>query len=119
MLYSSKSLVATVSCALFGLALHAPAAFASLSDNPPNLAVSYSELDLSSSQDSQILYARIDKAARKVCEASVSTATSNTLKASRLKKCYTAAVDNAVADVNQPQLSALHENKATRIASIR
>jgi UrcA family protein len=117
MLHSNKSFVTSVSCVLLGLALHAPAAFAGLSDDPPSIKVSYNELDLSKQAGAEELYRRIKRAAQTVCQESFRSM-GPLRSAGYQKKCQQKAIDNAVNDVNRPLLSALWQRQ-TRVASTR
>jgi UrcA family protein len=117
MLNSKRSIVTSLSCVLLGMALHAPTAFAGLSDDPPSIKVSYNELDLSKQAGAQKLYQRIKRAANTVCEESFSSM--GPLRSVRhQRECEQKAIDNAVADVNRPLLSALWKRQ-TRVASTR
>jgi UrcA family protein len=80
----------------------------------PSLKVSYGELDLSKPAGAEALYKRIRQAAFTVCGGYDSPiARSYTIKS----RCFRAALDEAVAKVNSPMLTALHNNKITRVAS--
>ncbi|HEU4627395.1 MAG TPA: UrcA family protein [Steroidobacteraceae bacterium] len=118
MLNSKKSFVTSVSCILFGLALHAPAAFAKLSDDPPSLKVSFKELDLSKQAGAEELYRRITRAANAVCREAFQSPSPAFPTRNEHQKCIEAAIDNAVSEVNQPLVSALSKRQ-TRVASTR
>jgi UrcA family protein len=117
MLTSKKSLVTSVSCVLFGLALYTPAAFAGLSDDPPSIKVSYTDLDPSKPAGAEALYHRITRAARTVCAESFRTSIPYR-RVSGQKQCEEKAIGNAVNDVNHPLVSALWE-KQPRLAANR
>lgn len=89
--------------------------FASASDDGVRkISVSYAELDLSKPAGAKTLYQRIKQAAFIVCGGQDSPMTWNhTQKAS----CIRTSVDEAVAKVNAPLLSALHQGQNTRVAS--
>ena len=70
-----------------------------------SVTVRYVELDLSRSAGAQVLYNRIQQAALQVCNGFVGPFSEMHTRAS---PCYKDAVENAVAQVNSPQLSAIH-----------
>lgn len=76
--------------------------------------VRYADLNLAREADARVLYARIQAAARQVCpELSPRSAAGRT----NAIACRRTAVDNAVARVNAPVLSALHTGQSdTRLA---
>lgn len=81
-----------------GVAQAAPA------DEVPTVRVSYSDLDLSTPQGTQALYARITAAARTVCPEPDAREMSRFV---RNHACRREAVERAVRSVNSPQLAAL------------
>lgn len=117
MLNSNKSLVTSMGCILLGLALYTPTAFAGLNDDPPSLKVSYKDLDMSKQEGAEALYRRIKWAANRVCEESFHSA-GPLRSAGGERKCVKRAIDNAVNEVNEPQLTALWKGQ-TRVASTR
>lgn len=97
------------------LGLGSVSSFASTSNGAePSMKVSFGDLDLSKSAGAEALYKRIRKAAFTVCgghESPIASIyTTGTL-------CFRTAVNEAVAKVNAPLLTALHTNKTTRVAS--
>ena len=73
------------------------------------IRVKFDHLDFDKPAAVADLYRRIQLSARLVC-----TDASSPWDASReetFKRCYSATVDKAVAQVNRPQLSALHQGK--------
>jgi len=73
-----------------------------------SLKVSYSDLDLTTQAGAATLYNRIRGAARQVCGYEGVTYADT----SGWKRCFNGAVSNAVAKVNSPRLTALHEGKS-------
>jgi UrcA family protein len=74
----------------------------------PSKKVMYGDLDLGQPADVSLLYERIRKAARLVC--------SDRLFPS-LHRCIAAAVEQAVRDVNDVALTAVHEGNNRTVAS--
>jgi UrcA family protein len=97
--------VATLSLASTG--------FAS-ADDVRKVTVSYAELDLSKPAGADALYQRIKRAAFLVCGGEDSPIGWNRIQK---QQCISASVDEAVAKVNAPLLSALHQGQNTRVAS--
>ena len=64
--------------------------------------VNFGDLDLSSSEGIATLYQRIESAARLVCKDRL---------APWSRRCYDATIGDAVATIDQPQLTALHSAK--------
>lgn len=76
----------------------------------PTATVKYGDLNIGTPQGLEMLYARINRAARAVCGFDHSH---KELQRSRPShSCYRAAVENAVNKVNQPTLTALHRSKS-------
>ena len=78
-------------------------------------AVSFADLDLSKAAGAQTLYKRIKVAARRVCgpaDRYIYGAPGNAFR-----KCFDAAVADAVAQVDRPSLTALHQDETSRTAS--
>jgi UrcA family protein len=100
--------------AVFLLGSTATAALASPFDRIPSVTVHFEELDLSRPAGARVLYKRIERAAFKVCEDSVGAIAVRRIKTG---SCYQNAVANAVAEVNRPQLYAIHRASLPRLAS--
>lgn len=75
-------------------------------DEAPRVVVRFAELDLSKAAGADALYQRIRSAARNVCSMHESR---DPAQIARSYSCYRSAVDNAVAQVNHPRLSLLHD----------
>jgi UrcA family protein len=108
-LHSSSTWLATfasIACTLTaGTALAAPPA-----GEVPSVTVSYADLDLSNPAGAHTLYQRIRAAARMVC----APLASKELKRNGLwRDCYEQAVSNAVATIDRPTLTALHQAART------
>jgi UrcA family protein len=71
----------------------------------PQIAVSYQDLDLSRPADAKLLYRRLQEAASTVCEPVSAEELARHLA---FKRCYEAALDHAVVQINAPQLLAVH-----------
>ena len=76
--------------------------------------VSFADLDLSKAAGAQTLYNRIKVAARRVCgpAARYTYGVPN----SAFIKCFETAVADAVAQVDRPSLTALHQDETSRTA---
>ena len=97
------------------IALCALQATAQAADNgPPSKRVSYADLDISTPAGAKVLYRRIVRAAKDVCD----SAGLDSLGAAQLaNRCIDYAIDNAVKDVGSPALSALRPNSLIHFAS--
>jgi UrcA family protein len=83
-------------------------------DALPSKRVSYADLDISKPAGAKVLYGRIVRAAKEVCQFNGF----GTLGAARLTdRCVDQAIDNAVKDVGSPALSALRPNSVIHFAS--
>lgn len=76
--------------------------------------VSFADLDLSKAAGAQTLYQRIKVAARRVC-GPADRYTYGT-PSNGFLKCFDAAVADAVAQVDRPSLTALHQDETSRTA---
>jgi UrcA family protein len=81
---------------------------------PPSKKVSYADLDISKPAGAKVLYGRIVRAARDVCE---STGFYSFRAAQLTNQCVDYAIDNAVKGVGSPALSALRPSSAIHVAS--
>jgi UrcA family protein len=75
----------------------------------PSVTISYADLDVTTPQGTAVLYRRIQSAASNVCGFYHSR---DLQRLQAWKHCYQFSVDNAVATVNLPQLTALHQGTA-------
>ena len=106
---SSKSL-STVRSAIFGLcsatALSLLAGSALAAHEPVQKIVRYADLDLAKTQDAAALYTRLERAATGVCR---QTFAGRDLTSKRLRiNCEAEAINEAVAEINDASLTALH-----------
>ena len=106
-----KSIIAK-HCALLATATLATgltvdhASAASAYDEPKNVVVRYSDLNLSQPQDASTLYNRIQRAARVACE---NGEAESLARLQRFHRCVDQAVTNAVAKVSSQQLTEIYE----------
>ena len=97
-------------------------ASASASGNPNDtdethgVKVNYEDLNPDTLAGASILYHRIERAARQVCEADAAP-----VPHGQWKTCYRMAIAAAVARVDSPWLTAIHDNKTggPKLASLR
>jgi UrcA family protein len=76
--------------------------------------VSYADLDISKPAGAKVLYRRIVRAARDVCQ---STGFDSFGAAQLMNRCIDHAIDTAVKDVGSPSLSALRPSSPLKVAS--
>ena len=106
-----KSIIAK-HCALLATATLATgltvdhASAASAYDEPKNVVVRYSDLNLSQPQDASTLYNRIQRAARVACE---NGEAESLARLQRFHRCVDQAVTNAVATISSQRLTEIHE----------
>jgi UrcA family protein len=88
-------------------------AFAASSENQlPHVTVKYGDLNLNVREGIDTLYQRIKGAARSVCDQAISG--SEPFRHNQWNSCYNTAVANAVAKVNNTQLTLRHAQSTTR-----
>ena len=105
--------------AAFSCAVGAGQAFAgNESDAVRSEKVSFADLNLSAVEGATALYRRIAQAAGKVCGPDYSSYPLGRYLA--WKQCYKSAIADAVAKVNSPMLTAVHNSKTngTKVASV-
>lgn len=85
------------------------------SDEVRRVEVSFGDLDLSRTAGADVLYTRIQRAARNVCEVSTVPDPQALL---RQRKCMARAVDDAVRSVDNPNLTAVYMRKAGKRALV-
>ena len=92
------------------LALSSGVAFASLRDSGMEMvAVSYAELDLSKPAGAEVLYDRLQRAAKQVCGVRErSHSPFYTVSAADKQACYEDALNRAVAQIDAPLLKEQH-----------
>ncbi len=110
---AKQVLLAGLAAVTLGLA--STSSFASGSDDGVRKqTVSYAELDLTKQAGAEALYKRIQRAAFTVCGGYETPLPGSYTRKSR---CFKTAVNEAVAKVNSPLLTALHQDQNTRVAS--
>ena len=83
----------------------------------PQKAVDYTDLDLSVATDADKLYARLQRAAKRVCGG---TEVRDLRKVSRQRECYRESLAAAVATVNHNAVTALYKaDKSIKLAERR
>ena len=100
------------------IALSAPASAHRIKDEDdagPSYHLKYYDLDTSKQADMRELYERITRAAQIVCSAAQGTDEVSPLIYKQ--KCIRAAIENAVADVNQPLLTAILNGEQAKFAA--
>jgi UrcA family protein len=75
----------------------------------PTIKVSYAELDINKPRGLEVLYNRIERAAKIVCNVEFSA--KELARGRQAKACYQTAMDDAVRQINRPTLTALHRAK--------
>lgn len=76
----------------------------------PEIVVNYDDLDITNEQGLERLYSRIQYAAMDICD--YDRLHKELSRQRRPASCYRAAVDDAIKQVNQPMLTALHRAKS-------
>jgi UrcA family protein len=113
----SRLNISVIAAALALTALACPAATAHAQVQAGSLRVSYDDLNLSSPKGAETLMRRLNAAADKVCGWRPSP---RQLRAViRFKACMNDSVSRAVAEVNSPQLTALHTGRTGMVAAAR
>jgi UrcA family protein len=100
-----KRVAAVLICTLSIVTLSASCLAATPSNNVRTQIVTFADLDTTRVAGAQALYHRIQHAARDVCEADDVRAYSN----ESYKRCTSAAISRAVADVGSPLLTEYHQ----------
>jgi UrcA family protein len=114
-----KSLNRSLQIALAALAVGLPAttpllAHAAVSDTL-HKTVHYGDLNLERREGAVALYRQIESAAWEVCGAAVTPGTH--YKAEAWRSCVTAAIRQAVSDVNRQELTAYYAERAGSVAA--
>ena len=106
---SLKSLV--VSTIVFALGAPAIASADSLSDlQGTSVKVSYADLDLQKTAGAQVLYRRLQNAARQACGAPSLRIQGTLREFSETKNCYRKSLDAAVAKVDNANVNSIHSS---------
>ena len=103
--------------AISALLLSQPLGASPAADNVVgNATITYGELDLSTTDGAQILYQRIKRAARKVCQTNGLVSVE---RQRRARECYDRVVADAVNRVNQPLVASVHDKTQIKYARRR
>src|SRR5215472_2245994 len=105
-----------IAVALAVVASHAAAAPPSQPSLEPKVTVRFADLNTSSVEGTRVLYARISDAARAVCDSGALWYPSVYWTS---KDCYRATVDQVVAKLNLPALSALNSAATHRAPALQ
>jgi UrcA family protein len=113
-IFSKRSTLITLGRALVlvlsaGSALGLATTGTATAGDAPQVAVSYHDLDLSRPADARILYARLRRAAGTVCQPVPAKELARHLA---YEQCYRAALEQAVNQINAPQVLALYRADA-------
>lgn len=107
---TKSALTVTLATTLIGFSAAAFADRVGQLEGTPKIVVDYGDLDISNPAGLELLYTRIENAAMNVC--GYDRLPKELARQRRPAACYTAAVDDAIRQVNQPQLTALHRAKS-------
>src|SRR5271156_767375 len=83
-------------------------------DGVPSRKVSFADLDISKPAGAKVLYGRILRAAKEVCQVN---GFQSLAMSQMINRCVDHAIDNAVKDVGSPALSALRPSAPIHVAS--
>ena len=112
---ASRRITHLIVAAIIATAVGVPACFAqgALSDSDvPSVTVKYSDLNLATPEGSRTLYHRLVVAARRVCPTVGHTA--ELRLSGEVQHCISAAVQNAVKQIRNPQLAQLARSQQLR-----
>ena len=100
----------SVKVGVLAFALSSGAAFANLSDRDMEMvSVSYAELDISKPAGAEVLYDRLQRAAKEVCGLNVRPSSAfYAVNAADWKACYEVALSRAVAEIDAPLVKEQH-----------
>jgi len=98
----------TTTMMILALALGFQSAHAAPPQTGPAVVVHFADLDLSRGEGATVLYQRLQGAAETVCAPLDDRELARHM---RFKACVQSAISTAVAKVDQPALTAYHENK--------
>jgi UrcA family protein len=105
-----KSAVALALTTALGWSAHADRVNGAVTvTSTPTMTVSFAELDITKPAGLQVLYRRIENAAKIVC--GVDSPPQALARTRQARECYKTAVDDAVRQINRPTLTALHRAK--------
>jgi len=101
---AAMAALASVALTAFGIS----SGITAESHAPPSIKVAYAGLDLSQPVGAQLLYRRLQQASQRVCGRLDPIDTGAYL---RWQRCYDAALQRAVLQVNAPQLLAVYRSE--------
>jgi UrcA family protein len=90
----------------------ATAAHATANDSPPSVTVHFADLNPDSVAGSKTLYQRLRHAADEVCGDEFSVVALDQMR--NIEKCKQVAIENAVAEIDQPRLIDLYDRRFPR-----
>jgi UrcA family protein len=93
-------------------ATHAGAA--TMAATADGIVVKYSDQEINSDADAERLYRKIKSASRKAC--GLDGGFLNLNERTRAQACYDETLAEVVRKINRPQLTALHDAKATKVS---
>lgn len=102
-------------CAALAAGVSVHASFAAAEELPQERAVRYHENDLVGEQGAKRLYDRLQAASREVCRALRGR---DLESAKQFRECYSKALADAVAEVNQQTLTSLHDRSDAKSARV-
>ncbi len=101
--------------ALTTLALAAThASAATMAATADGIVVKYSNQEVNSDADAERLYRKLKQASRKAC--GLDGGFLNLNERTRAERCYDETLADVVRKINRPQLTALHDSKATKVS---
>jgi UrcA family protein len=106
---SALALALTTALAWAAVPAHADRIEGVTVSSAPTMRVSYAELDINKPRGLEVLYGRIQRAAKVVCGFDFSP--QELARSRQAKACYNHAIDDAVRQINRPTLTAFHRAK--------
>jgi UrcA family protein len=94
------------------VAAHAGAA--TMAATADGIVVKYSNEEINSDADAERLYRKIKQASRKAC--GLDGGFLNLGERTRAERCYDETLADVVRKINRPQLTSLHDSKATKVS---
>ena len=81
-----------------------------------DIAIKFSEVQISNEADAEVLYKKVKSAARAVCDDTAGGHRTLEVRA-RTEKCVNQVLADAVRRINQPMLTALHETRTAKTSN--
>jgi UrcA family protein len=106
----SQTIVASFTALVLGIVGVPLAAVAALSSEyvTEEASVTYDDLDIHSVAGARVLYARLRRASREVCDMDSAFSTHQLPDLADAKRCYRETLDNAVATFDSEELRTVH-----------